>query len=123
MSQFKYLRIDGPRAEDWKFVTTEFHADLHDVCAAPKEQLPFFQKEVGGFIEYVRLEGNLCAIVNEEGKLNNLTPTVAWLSHGRVMDILVGTVLVVRDDADGATLPVEESDLSVIKKHLRPVSL
>ena len=122
MSQFKFLKITGPRAEDWQFVTTDFKVDLHDAHGAPKEQLPVFQEAVGGFIEYVRLEGRLCAIVNEEGKLRELPPTVAWIRDGRVLDILVGNVLVVRDDARGATLPIEESDLPIIKKHLRPVS-
>ena len=122
MSQFKYLMISGPRAEDWKILTTDFKADPHDEEEAPKEQLPFFQNAVGGYIEYVRLTGYLCAIVNEEGKLRELPPTVAWLREGRVVDILVGNVLVVREDATGATHPIEEADLPIIKKCLRPLA-
>lgn len=121
MSQFKYLLISGPSAKDWQFCTTEFLVDLHDADEAPKEQLPFFQKAVDGYVEYVRLSGCICAIINDEGKPRGLPPTAAWIRDGRVLDILVGKILVVRDDASGATLPIKESDLPIIKKHLRPL--
>lgn len=119
---FTYLRITGPRAEDWKFVSAEFQVDPLDEELASKEQLPFFQKAVEGYIEYVNLVGGISAVINEEGKLKELPPTAAWVRDGKVLDILVGNILVVRDGPNGTTVPLLESDIPTVKRFLRPVA-
>ncbi len=54
-----------------------------------------FQQLVGGFIEVLSVSDTVCIIVNEEGKLNGLTPNRRF--NG---DILVGTILVVGKDGE-----------------------
>ncbi len=51
------------------------------------------QKIVGGYIEYVSLDGNALLICNEEGKIYGLQPNRIL---GR--DIIVGTFLIVGDN-------------------------
>ncbi len=63
-----------------------------------------FQQMVGGFIEVLSISDTVCIIVNEEGKLNRLTPNRRF--NG---DILVGTILVVgRDGENLASLSADE---------------
>ncbi len=58
------------------------------------------QQMVGGYIEVIDVSNTVCIIVNEEGKLNNLTPNRRF--NG---DILVGTILIVGlDDENLASL-------------------
>ncbi len=60
-----------------------------------ENSLHTFQQLVGGFIEVIDVSDTVCIIVNEEGKLNNLTPNRRF--NG---DILVGTILVVGRDGE-----------------------
>ncbi len=60
-----------------------------------ENSLHTFQKMVGGYIEVIDVSDTVCIIVNEEGKLNNLTPNRRF--NG---DILVGTILVVGRDGE-----------------------
>ncbi len=63
-----------------------------------------FQQLVGGFIELLDVSDTVCIIVNEEGKINGLTPNRRF--NG---DILVGTILVVgRDGENLASLQADE---------------
>ncbi len=63
-----------------------------------------FQQLVGGFIELLDVSDTVCILVNEEGKLNNLTPNRRFGG-----DILVGTILVVgRDGENLASLSADE---------------
>ncbi len=63
-----------------------------------------FQQLVGGFIELLDVSDTVCIIVNEEGKINGLTPNRRF--NG---DILVGTILVVgRDGENLASLSADE---------------
>jgi hypothetical protein len=57
------------------------------------------QKEVGGFVQLVELDGRTELWVNEEGKLNNLpfnlTATRVWESVFGPTDLIVGTAIIV----------------------------
>ncbi len=65
-----------------------------------------FQQMVDGFIELLDVSDTVCIIVNEEGKLNNLTPNRRF--NG---DILVGTILVVgRDGENLASLTADDME-------------
>ncbi len=63
-----------------------------------------FQQMVGGFIELLDVSDTVCILVNEEGKLNGLTPNRRFAG-----DILVGTILVVgRDGENLSSLQADE---------------
>ncbi len=65
-----------------------------------KNTLHTFQQLVGGFIEVIDVSDSVCILVNEEGKLNWLTPNRRFGG-----DILVGTILIVgRDEENLASL-------------------
>lgn len=63
----------------------EHQIDEHD-------ELAELQKLVGGYIEAVQLDGlGLTGLINDEGKLKDLTPNVVTARYG----LLVGPVVVV----------------------------
>jgi len=82
-------------------------------------ELADLQHYVGGYIETAPIdESGLIAIVNEEGKLQELKPT-AYCKY--LNDILCGPVLICRADWDGNFAPIRDGDLERTLKALRPV--
>lgn len=63
-----------------KPVTKEINNNLKD-----------FQEIVGGYIEVIRLGDNLVIVLNEEGKILHLPPTMKFRN-----DILVGNIIFAR---------------------------
>jgi len=108
-----YLKISGPTAADWKVETKEFRQG--------EDELAWYQKQVGGMIQVVPLEGNIIAVCNEEGKIENLPPSVAWMFQGMVHDIMVGNVLVLRSKAPNM-VSIQEEDIPKVKRILVPVA-
>jgi hypothetical protein len=64
-------------------------------------ELESFQKLVGGYIEVVRLDNGIDAVINEEGKLIELEPNIALLHNGEVYDYIAGTAVLVSHDDEG----------------------
>ena len=79
------------------------------------------QKFVGGYIEVLGLTENLDLVCNEEGKLNHLGATAAWIEEDKVLEVICGDCFVCRFTEDGDFAPIVESDIEVIRNILKPV--
>lgn len=77
--------------------------------------LEALQQAVGGYIEVVPLNEQLCVICNEEGKLLGLPP-VATMPVRR--DVLCGPLVICRTTQDGEFTDAEEDDLYTVGEHL-----
>ena len=73
------------------------------------------QQAVGGYIEVVPLNEQLCVICNEEGKLLGLPP-VATMPVRR--DVLCGPLVICRTTQDGEFSDAQEEDLYTVGEHL-----
>lgn len=68
------------------------------------------QKIVGGYIELVTIEPGVVAVMNEDGRMLGLPVNrIVARTDGRCYD-LVGDVVLVGVDADGATASLSEDD-------------
>lgn len=81
--------------------------------------LEALQQAVGGYIEVVPLNEQLCVICNEDGKLLGLPP-VAFMPARR--DVLCGPLIICRTTPDGEFTDAEEDDLYTIGEHLALVA-
>lgn len=68
----------------------------HPTIATINNDLESLQKAVGGLIEFVDIEENVCILCNEEGKLIGLEGNRRFYN-----DIIVGTFYVCGLDVDG----------------------
>jgi hypothetical protein len=123
---FLTLLITGPTEADWKlgsikmkFPTNPRDEREQDVSA--QDSLRVLKEHVGGYIEMVPVTPGIHAVCNEEGKLQSLPPTAAWLQGGKVIDILCGNLAFIRHDQYGNTLPLHPDDIHAIKKVIRPL--
>lgn len=90
---------------------TEIRVVILEPLKPPREavipnKLDAFQSAVGGYIEtYSPFPDNVVLILNEEGKVNGLTPNRAiWDDHShQVQDILFGTVVVAGQDLQNSS--------------------
>lgn len=75
---------------------------------------------VGGYIEYVPsgIDG-LHIVINEEGKLLNLTPN---LYYGRD-DILCGNVIFIRTDDEGESASITSEDEEILKDIIPKITI
>ncbi len=77
--------------------------------------LEALQQAVGGYIEVVPLNEQLCVICNEEGKLLGLPP-VATMPVRR--DVLCGPLVICRTTQDGEFTDTQDEDLYTVGEHL-----
>lgn len=68
--------------------------------------LPAMQKAVGGLIEIIEIESNVCILCNEEGKLIGLEPNRRFGN-----DILVGTFYITGADEKGNLTSLSDQQL------------
>jgi len=80
------------------------------------------QGAVGGLIELLPLdlEDVATVFVNEEGKIDRLTPTAAWVDgSGRVLDVICGPIVILgAEDGEGDSAPVTAEAIAAVKRHL-----
>lgn len=93
-----------------------------------EEGLKSLQKEVDGFIEipYINEElykNNIDIIINEEGKLDGLDPSIAVIDKetNEPLDLLVGNVLFTGFTEEGETVGLTDEQISIICNTLRTV--
>lgn len=77
--------------------------------------LEALQQAVGGYIEVVPLNEQLCVICNEEGKLLGLPPVAAMPAW---RDVLCGSLVICRTTPDGEFTNAEEDDLYTVGEYL-----
>lgn len=73
------------------------------------------QKFVGGYVEAVRVNNSITMWLNEEGKLNGLTPSYHLLNGGVVYDIVVGNSFFCGTDSEGDNISLTDAEIDEIK--------
>ena len=72
-----------------KVMDDVFH--LNEVNFEEVNSLEYLQEAVGGYIEVIRLENDVCIWINEEGKINGMKPNTALLDkNGKIFDVIHG---------------------------------
>lgn len=74
------------------------------------------QKFVGGYVQAVRVTNSITMWLNEEGKLNSLTPSFHLLMTGRVYDIVVGNAFFTGTDSEGENASLTDEEITEIEK-------
>lgn len=80
------------------------------------------QKVVGGWLEaiFIREKGyrRITIWLNEHGKLNGLPPNFAIVrkGDGRLLDVVMGDVLISASDKDGDVVGLTDEELNFIRK-------
>ena len=84
------------------------------------------QKEVCGYIEIPHIseelyKNNIDIVINEEGKLDGLEPTIAVIDKetNETLDLLVGNVLFTGFTEEGETIGLTDEQISIIRNTLR----
>lgn len=80
------------------------------------------QKFVGGYIEVIRIGNGIDLVCNEEGKINRLQPTVAWIAEGKIIDIICGECFLCRHNDEGDFVSIKDEDIEYIQSKLFPVA-
>ena len=109
LQTMSFLYITGPRKEDWDFDTVNY-----------EDQLTMLQKRVGGYLTPIVLEKGLAVLCDQDGISKSLKPTTTWMVDGKVRDILLGNLVVLRVQGSGL-ISLQASDLPIIKRYLVPV--
>lgn len=83
--------------------------------------LDALQQQVGGLIEIPRFvkdfnELGIDMVINEEGKLLGLEPTLALLRGHQVVEVICGPVLFVSHDDEGNTVSLNHNQSSYLMK-------
>ena len=80
------------------------------------------QKFVGGHIEVISIGNEIDLVCNEEGKINCLQPTVAWIEEGKIIDIICGDCFLCRHNEEGDFVSIKDEDIEYIQSKLFPVA-
>ncbi len=80
-----------------------------------------FHEFVGGQLEAYCIGNGLYVILNEEGRLEELSPRAVHYEWGNIMQVIVGDCFVCRFDDNGMFSSVREDDIKYINKRLIPV--
>lgn len=83
--------------------------------------LEALQKEVGGYIEIPYLskdlhELNIDMIINEEGKLLDMEPTLAIMQGHEVVEIVCGPVVFASHNNDGDTVSLNAEQVAYLNR-------
>lgn len=82
-----------------------------------EHSLENMQKAVGGYIEAVRISDDIVMWVNEEGKLNDLTPNFNLNGVGDLLlDVVVGDVVITGTNEEGDTTSLTHDNIEELKK-------
>lgn len=82
--------------------------------------LDSLQEQVGGYIEMPFLSKdlhdlNIDMVINEEGKLNGMEPTLVLLQGRKVVEVICGPILFVSHDNRGNTVSLNHSQMEYLK--------
>lgn len=92
-----------------------------------KIELEDMQSIVGGYIEHVYAnrtfeKNNIDIWLNEEGKLNKLTPTIILKNENEIVDVFVGTILFTSVNDEGETIPLNDEQIKIVSEELKDTS-
>lgn len=96
---------------------TNEHSGLLDLKSL-KNDYKVFQNFVEGYFETIPLFKNFVLVVNEEGKLKGLEPSIVLSLNDEVIDVLVGNCFFTKvEGEDFVSLDINDVDL--LLNHLR----
>lgn len=78
------------------------------------------QAFVGGYIEVLGIGNGIDLVCNEEGKINGLVPTIAWIEDEEVVEIICGNCFLCRS-MDGEFVSINDEDLEYIRTKFKKV--
>ena len=87
------------------------------LVTVPFKDYKDLQALVGGSFQFleVNIEDEYYdVILNEEGKLHGLSPTIALSHKGKVFDVAVGNIYFFRANDEGQTVGLEDEDVNRI---------
>lgn len=84
------------------------------------DSLETLQEFVGGYIEIpaisnVLIESKIDMIINENGKLIPLPPTVILTKNDKIIDVIHGNIIFASHDSHGNTIGLSESQVGILK--------
>lgn len=106
--------------QELNVLTKRVGEELKKETLKGESTLDIIQKFVDGYIECVRLENNVDAWINEEGKLIELDHNILMVKNGKVLDVLVGNVMFASHNDEGDTVSLSESQIKYIKSLYQP---
>lgn len=75
------------------------------------------QTFVGGYVEAIRVNDSITLWVNEEGKLQDLTPNFYLTnSIGNPIDLIKGNALIAGTDSEGETVSLTVEQIAEVQK-------
>jgi hypothetical protein len=84
-----------------------------------EQSLSNMQKVVGGYIEALTMHSDnyrqVTIWLNEEGKFNGSLPNFAIMHEDRLVDIVMGDVIITSSDAQGNTVGLNDAELEIVK--------
>lgn len=97
-----------------------YHGYIAEVGNELKEEQLFVNyNQPHGAIQVLRLNDDVCAIINDEGKLKNFYVNRIWLDRdGQFRDFIVGNIMCVRYGNDGEFASILPSDIDIIEDML-----
>lgn len=89
---------------DWKAIEVGDYEDL--------------QKLIGGYFQLVPIDDSLTLYCDEEGKIKDLYPNVTWVEKGKIIDVLVGPLVLFGPvDDEGEHTDATEETIKLLEKH------
>lgn len=88
--------------------------DNKPVVVEFEDSLDALQHFVGGYIEMIQLtdDEDVDVVINEEGKINGLKVNKYITHNGRLIDVLMGDIVIVgADNETGETISVPENKI------------
>lgn len=85
-----------------------------------ENSLKSFQSLVDGYIESIKITNDLCVICNEDGKRLHLPDNRMIYHNNAIVEVLKGTIFIVRDNSGDEYDSINESDIAIIEGILKP---
>lgn len=108
-----------------KYLVLEENGKFHEIYEEYyDDSYSMLRENVGGILQVVSnipcfQERNIDLWIHEEGKLLDFLPTIALMSKNQIVDVINGKIVFAKADAEGETIPLNDSDIDFIKSVLQ----
>jgi hypothetical protein len=106
-----------------KFNEETNRVEFTETAIDSKDQLRSFQQIVGGYIEMPYISEKLDSlgidiIINEEGKLEELSPSAVVTKDGKIIDMICGNIIFATHNDSGNTEPLTETQKAWLHENI-----
>lgn len=105
----KALKLTASLPLNKKVSVKELDGELESLQAEVQGTIDFFEISYGG--------KNFDIILNDEGKMIGLEPNIAIIHEGEIVDLIMGDVLIMKVDEEGATMGLSDEEISVLSEY------